>query len=157
MRQGSQAVVPPSASSRAAAPDEGDGLDSLYARGVALWSSGRRREAIAALDAALKRNPDFPDALCMGGYILAESGKREAALAFYRRALGFNVDLPAAWSNIGKLMFEDERYLEALDAFDAALAPLIEGDPDLTGIVRFERKRWGRPRHWQSRLGRRRR
>ena len=31
---------------------------------------------------------------------------------------------------------------------DAALAPLIEGDPDLAGIVRFERKRWGKPQHW---------
>jgi lipopolysaccharide heptosyltransferase II len=35
---------------------------------------------------------------------------------------------------------------------DSALAPLIEGDPDLTGIVRFERKRWGRPRHWPEML-----
>ncbi len=31
---------------------------------------------------------------------------------------------------------------------DSSLAPLIEGDPDLAGIVRFERKRWGKPRHW---------
>ena len=31
---------------------------------------------------------------------------------------------------------------------DAALAPLIEGDPDLAGIIRFERKRWAQPRHW---------
>ena len=31
---------------------------------------------------------------------------------------------------------------------DSALAPLIEGDPDLTGIVRFERKRWAKPQHW---------
>jgi len=31
---------------------------------------------------------------------------------------------------------------------DSANAPLIEGDPDLTGIVRFERKRWARPAHW---------
>ncbi len=31
---------------------------------------------------------------------------------------------------------------------DSALAPLIEGDPDLAGVVRFERKRWGKPRHW---------
>ena len=31
---------------------------------------------------------------------------------------------------------------------DSALAPLLEGDPDLAGIVRFERRRWGRPRHW---------
>ena len=31
---------------------------------------------------------------------------------------------------------------------DSALAPLIEGDPDLAGVVRFERKRWARPQHW---------
>ena len=31
---------------------------------------------------------------------------------------------------------------------DSALAPLIEDDPDLTGIIRFERKRWGNPRYW---------
>jgi lipopolysaccharide heptosyltransferase II len=31
---------------------------------------------------------------------------------------------------------------------DSALAPLIEGDPDLTGVVRFERQRWSKPRHW---------
>ena len=31
---------------------------------------------------------------------------------------------------------------------DSALAPLLEGDPDLAGIVRFERKRWARPQHW---------
>ncbi|HUE35869.1 MAG TPA: lipopolysaccharide heptosyltransferase II [Candidatus Acidoferrum sp.] len=31
---------------------------------------------------------------------------------------------------------------------DASLAPLLEGDPDLTGIVRFERKRWSSPPGW---------
>ena len=31
---------------------------------------------------------------------------------------------------------------------DSALAPLIEGDADLTGVVRFERKRWGKPQFW---------
>ena len=35
---------------------------------------------------------------------------------------------------------------------DSALAPLIEGDPDLTGVVRFERKRWGKPQHWPEML-----
>jgi heptosyltransferase I len=29
---------------------------------------------------------------------------------------------------------------------------LLEGDPDLAGIVRFERKRWGSPRHWPEML-----
>ncbi len=31
---------------------------------------------------------------------------------------------------------------------DSALAPLLEGDPDLAGIVRFERRRWASPVHW---------
>ncbi len=31
---------------------------------------------------------------------------------------------------------------------DSALAPLLEGDSDLAGIIRFERKRWAKPQHW---------
>jgi lipopolysaccharide heptosyltransferase I len=31
---------------------------------------------------------------------------------------------------------------------DSSLAPLMEGDPDLAGIVRFERKRWSSPANW---------
>jgi len=31
---------------------------------------------------------------------------------------------------------------------DSNLAPILEGDPDLAGIVRFERRRWAMPRHW---------
>src|SRR4051812_27445861 len=35
---------------------------------------------------------------------------------------------------------------------DSGLAPLLEGDPDLAGIVRFERKRWAWPEHWPEML-----
>lgn len=31
---------------------------------------------------------------------------------------------------------------------DSALAPLLEGDPDLAGVVPFERRRWASPLHW---------
>jgi lipopolysaccharide heptosyltransferase I len=31
---------------------------------------------------------------------------------------------------------------------DSQLAPLLEGDPDLAGVVRFERRRWAAPQHW---------
>jgi heptosyltransferase-1 len=31
---------------------------------------------------------------------------------------------------------------------DSALAPLLDGDPDLAGIVRFERRRWASPVNW---------
>ena len=31
---------------------------------------------------------------------------------------------------------------------DASLAPLLEGDPDLAGIIPFDRRRWASPRNW---------
>jgi heptosyltransferase-1 len=35
---------------------------------------------------------------------------------------------------------------------DSGLAPLLEGDPDLAGIVRFERRRWALPSQWPETL-----
>ncbi len=48
-----------------------------------------------------------------------------------------------------KLHFRDAQIFWWLDS---ALAPLLEGDPDLAGIVRFERRRWAAPRHWPEML-----
>ena len=31
---------------------------------------------------------------------------------------------------------------------DSSLAPLLQGDPDLAGVVLFERRRWAAPQHW---------
>lgn len=36
---------------------------------------------------------------------------------------------------------------------DSHLAPLLEGDPDLAGVVRFERRRWTSPARWPEMLG----
>jgi heptosyltransferase I len=44
-----------------------------------------------------------------------------------------------------------KRHLPASEIYwwiDSSLAPLIEGDPDLTGVVRFERRRWAAPLYW---------
>ena len=49
-----------------------------------------------------------------------------------------------------KLHFRDA---EIFWWIDSALAPLLEGDPDLAGVVRFEHKRWGKPQHWPEMLG----
>ena len=48
-----------------------------------------------------------------------------------------------------------KRHLPAAEIFwwiDSNLAPLLEGDPDLAGVVRFERRRWAAPRHWPEML-----
>ena len=44
-----------------------------------------------------------------------------------------------------------KRHLPASEIYwwiDSNLAPLLEGDPDLAGVVRFERRRWAAPVHW---------
>ena len=44
-----------------------------------------------------------------------------------------------------------KRHLPASQVYwwiDSQLAPLLEGDPDLAGVVRFERRRWSTPRYW---------
>ncbi len=48
-----------------------------------------------------------------------------------------------------KLHFRDA---EIFWWIDSALVPLLEGDPDLAGVVRFERKRWASPLHWPEML-----
>ena len=35
---------------------------------------------------------------------------------------------------------------------DSSLTALLQGDPDLAGVVPFERKRWARPVHWPEML-----
>jgi lipopolysaccharide heptosyltransferase II len=44
-----------------------------------------------------------------------------------------------------KLHFQDAKIFWWIDS---ALAPLLDGDPDLAGIVRFERNRWAQPQNW---------
>jgi lipopolysaccharide heptosyltransferase II len=44
-----------------------------------------------------------------------------------------------------------KQHLPASEIFwwmDSTLAPLLEGDPDLAGIVHFRRDRWAAPKHW---------
>ena len=98
------------------------GPDALYSAAVLLWRGHRRNEAIALLDEAIRRRPDFAGALCMGGFMLRESGNPEAALRFYRRALAIDASLVVAHLNSGKLLFESGRFAEALAAFEAATA-----------------------------------
>ncbi len=44
-----------------------------------------------------------------------------------------------------------KRHLPASQIYwwiDSHLAPLLDSDPDLAGVVRFERQRWASPLHW---------
>jgi len=98
---------------------------ALYEAACRLWREGRREQAVARLDDALRSRPDFAEALSMGGYMLSQCGKPEAALRFYRQALKLDSSLVVAHLNAGKILFDMGRFTEALVAFETAsmLAP----------------------------------
>jgi lipopolysaccharide heptosyltransferase II len=51
-----------------------------------------------------------------------------------------------------RLLKQHFRTAEIFWWIDSAFAPLLENDPDLAGIVRFERRRWGHPQNWPEML-----
>jgi tetratricopeptide (TPR) repeat protein len=114
---------------RAAAHEAQRGPEALYAAAVALWRERRRDEAIKLMDEALRLRPDFAGALCMGAYMLSECGQPQSAMRFYRRALELDDSLVVGHVNLGKLLFADERFTEALASF-AAATRLAPHDPD---------------------------
>ncbi len=59
----------------------------------------------------------------------AESaGRRDEAIALYREALKEYREFPAAWNNLGVILMDSERYLEAAECF-AAASDLAPRDP----------------------------
>lgn len=56
------------------------------------------------------------------------SGKRDEAIALYREALKQYREFPAAWNNLGVILMDSERYLEAAECF-AVAADLAPRDP----------------------------
>lgn len=55
-------------------------------------------------------------------------GKRDQAIALYREALKQYREFPAAWNNLGVILMDSERYLEAAECF-AVAADLAPRDP----------------------------
>lgn len=44
-----------------------------------------------------------------------------------------------------------KKHLPGADIYwwiETGLAPLLEGDPDLAGVIHFDRRRWAKPEHW---------
>lgn len=57
-----------------------------------------------------------------------QAGKRDEAILLYREALKEYREFPAAWNNLGVLLMDSERYLEAAECF-AAASDLAPRDP----------------------------
>lgn len=83
--------------------------------------AGRHDEAITAFRAILRKNPDNIDALCFLSLAYVKGGKAKAdAEALLRRATQLAPDHVSAWLNLGALLAEQSKYLEAIECFKNA-------------------------------------
>ncbi|WP_298423313.1 tetratricopeptide repeat protein [Rhodoblastus sp.] len=90
--------------------------------GMRAHAEGRLDEAMAAIDAALRIEPDFPEALGFAGFILQDRGHALGAMKFYDRALAVRPDNAQIWFNRGILLSEAHRAADALASFERACA-----------------------------------
>jgi len=83
--------------------------------------AGRYDEAIEAFRAILRKTPDNVDALCFLSLAYIKAGKSKTdAEALLRRATQLASDHVSAWLNLGGLLAERSKHLEAIECFKRA-------------------------------------
>jgi tetratricopeptide (TPR) repeat protein len=88
--------------------------------------AGRRKEAIAAFEGVLRRDPDHIDAMRMLALAMMDDPARADDIeALLRRVTEMAPDYVAAWNDLGELYVKSRKWLKAADAFRTAtqLAP----------------------------------
>jgi tetratricopeptide (TPR) repeat protein len=105
----------------ASAPDD---ADLRYLHGAVLRRLGRAAEAVATLQRGLNARPKDPHLLFSLGNAHHQLGALEAAIAAFRAAVKADRDYLPAHYNLGAVLFEAERFPEAREAYEVALAPV---------------------------------
>ncbi len=92
-----------------------------YVMGVAQGQLGDYKNAIAAFQQAIQRDPAYIDAWNNLGWALTREGKLEdAAHAFYQ-TITFNPEDAQGWSNLGGALARLRRDEEAIEAYEEAI------------------------------------
>ncbi|HVN98820.1 MAG TPA: sulfotransferase [Steroidobacteraceae bacterium] len=117
-----------------AASGRGSEADQLYsqyfaqdpdrqaiASGAEHLQAGRKKEAAAAFEAVLRRNPDHVDALRMLALTLAgDATTADDAEALLRKVTALAPDHTAAWINLGTLLIEQKKWMQGVECFRTA-------------------------------------
>jgi tetratricopeptide (TPR) repeat protein len=93
---------------------------------------GRTGEAIAALEAAVKIDPDLTEARDSLGNMLLETGNKERAEQELREAIRRQPDFASAYGNLANALMAKQAYEEAESAYKKSIAL----DPS-NAIVRY--------------------
>jgi tetratricopeptide (TPR) repeat protein len=83
--------------------------------------AGRRKEAIAAFEAVIRRHPDHIDALRMLAITLAgEPSTANDAEALFNKVTALAPDYTAAWINLGALYVDQHKWVKGVESFRTA-------------------------------------
>lgn len=95
---------------------------TLHELGRAYRQLGRTGEAIAALDAAVKSDPDLTEARDSLANLLLENGDKERAERELREAIRRQPDFAAAYGNLANALMARQAYEEAEAAYRKSIA-----------------------------------
>jgi len=116
------------------AGDQAGAADALSrARaGDRTWNFASRLDDVAALDAAIRADPEDPTAVALKGHWLYAQGRQEEAMTCWRASSAIDAGDPVVWRNLGVGCYNVEHDPhQALDMYARALEA-APGDPRLT-------------------------
>jgi hypothetical protein len=99
-------------------PDDGP---AWTAKGWALLRQRRPREALACLEAVLRRSPGLEEARVLAAVAAERAGRLERALQHWRRAAEINPQLPSSRRGLARLLVQLGRWKDARRECDAWL------------------------------------
>jgi len=89
--------------------------------GVSLAALGRTKEAVAALERAIKINPAAPSYHANLGEVLRQAGELEAAIKPLEEAVRLDPNNAQALNNLGIVNFEQRKFKQAVEYYRRAL------------------------------------
>jgi tetratricopeptide (TPR) repeat protein len=94
--------------------------DAHLTRAVVLFKKGKKEEAIAELDIAIKQKGKYPEAHNAKGDMLQADKKFDEAIIEYQKAIEEEPKYAQAWANIANIYFSQEKIDEARKAYQKA-------------------------------------
>lgn len=95
--------------------------ESKLARAVILAQTDRNDEALAALEAIIKTEPQNAQAYFQKAGIYGKTNQADKSIAAYRDAVRIDPNYAAAWFELGVIYYNREDYKNALEAYQQAV------------------------------------